>query len=130
LSRAPVPARLRRFPDGLRLGNGDVPLRRLVRRHTGDRHQLAPLGALRSSMTIADVAVPLVRRRPPARVRRKRLLVSVANHSMLIAASVAFLAPFVFIALTALMTNDQALSANLWPHPFAWRNFVDVFTKA
>jgi multiple sugar transport system permease protein len=49
---------------------------------------------------------------------------------MLIAASVAFLAPFVFIALTALMTNDQALSANLWPHPFAWHNFVDVFTKA
>jgi multiple sugar transport system permease protein len=81
-------------------------------------------------MTIADAAVPLVRRRPPARVRRKRLLVSVANHSMLIAASVAFLAPFVFIALTALMTNDQALSANLWPHPFAWHNFVDVFTKA
>jgi multiple sugar transport system permease protein len=81
-------------------------------------------------MTIADVAVPLVRRRPPVRVRRKRLLVSVANHSMLIAASVAFLAPFVFIALTALMTNDQALSANLWPHPFAWHNFVDVFTKA
>jgi len=81
-------------------------------------------------MTVADVAVPLVRRRPPARVRRKRLLVAVANHSMLIAASVAFLAPFVFIALTALMTNDQALSANLWPHPFAWHNFVDVFTKA
>jgi len=81
-------------------------------------------------MSTVDVAVPLVRRRPPARVRRKRLLVSVANHSMLIAASVAFLAPFVFIALTALMTNDQALSANLWPHPFAWHNFVDVFTKA
>src|SRR5204862_7639024 len=74
--------------------------------------------------------VPLVRRRPPARVRRKRMLVSVANHSLLIAASIAFLAPFAFIALTALMTNDQALSANLWPHPFAWHNFVDVFTKA
>src|SRR5581483_6906013 len=81
-------------------------------------------------MSTADVAVPFVRRRPPARVRRKRLLVSVANHSMLIAASIAFLAPFAFIAVTALMTNDQALSANLWPHPFAWHNFVDVFTKA
>jgi multiple sugar transport system permease protein len=81
-------------------------------------------------MSTVDVTVPLVRRRPPARVRRKRMLVSVANHSMLIAASIAFLAPFAFIALTALMTNDQALSANLWPHPFAWHNFVDVFTKA
>ena len=81
-------------------------------------------------MSTVDVAVPLVRRRPPARVRRKRLLITVANHSMLIAASIAFLAPFAFIAVTALMTNDQALSANLWPHPFAWHNFVDVFTKA
>jgi multiple sugar transport system permease protein len=81
-------------------------------------------------MSTLDVTVPLVRRRPPARVRRKRLLVSVANHSLLIAASIAFLAPFAFITLTALMTNDQALSANLWPHPFAWHNFIDVFTKA
>ena len=81
-------------------------------------------------MSTVDVAVPSVRRRPPARVRRKRMLVSVANHSLLIAASIAFLAPFAFIALTALMTNDQALSANLWPHPFAGHNFVDVFTRA
>jgi multiple sugar transport system permease protein len=81
-------------------------------------------------MSTVDVAVPLVRRRPPARVRRKRLLVAIANHSLLIAASIAFLAPFVFIALTALMTNEQALSSKLWPHPFAWHNFVDVFTKA
>jgi len=81
-------------------------------------------------MTTFDVAVPLVRRRPPARVRRRRMLVAVANHSLLIAASIAFLAPFAFIAVTALMTNNQALSANLWPHPFAWHNFVDVFTKA
>jgi len=71
-----------------------------------------------------------VRRRPPASVRRKRMLIAVANHSVLIAAAVAFLAPFAFITLTALMTNDQALSSRLWPSPFAWHNFVDVFTKA
>ena len=41
-----------------------------------------------------------------------------------------FLAPFVFIVLTALMTNDQALSADLWPHPFRWSNFADVFHNA
>ncbi|HEY2542208.1 MAG TPA: carbohydrate ABC transporter permease [Gaiellaceae bacterium] len=81
-------------------------------------------------MSAVGIAAPIVRRRPPARVRRKRLLVAIANHSLLIAASIAFLAPFAFITLTALMTNDQALSANLWPHPFAWHNFVDVFTKA
>jgi multiple sugar transport system permease protein len=81
-------------------------------------------------MTAAGVSVPFVRRRLPASVRRKRFLLAVANHSLLIAAAVAFIAPFVFITLTALMTNDQALSARLWPRPFAWHNFVDVFTTA
>ena len=28
------------------------------------------------------------------------------------------------------MSDDQALSAKLWPHPFVWSNFTDVFTKA
>jgi multiple sugar transport system permease protein len=81
-------------------------------------------------MTTVELTAPLVRRRPPASVRRKRLLLTVANHSVLIAAAVAFLAPFVFITLTALMTNNQALSSRLWPSPFAWHNFIDVFTKA
>ena len=34
------------------------------------------------------------------------------------------------MALTALMTNDQALSDRLWPAPFQWGNFVDVFESA
>ena len=75
-------------------------------------------------------AAPFVRRRPPAPVRRKKLLFAVADHSVLIAAAIAFLAPFVFIVLTSLMTTDQALSSNLWPHPFRLQNFADVFTKA
>jgi multiple sugar transport system permease protein len=48
---------------------------------------------------------------------------------VLIALAIAFLAPFVFITLTALMTNSQALSSHLWPHPFRLRNFYEVFTK-
>jgi multiple sugar transport system permease protein len=83
-------------------------------------------------MTSATVpaGTTLVRRRPPVAVRRKRFLLSVANHSLLIAAAAAFLAPFVFITLTALMTNQQALSSHLWPHPFRWSNFSDVFSTA
>jgi len=72
----------------------------------------------------------LVRRKPPAAVRRRRLLVSVANHSLLIVVAVMFLAPFVFIVLTSLMTNSQALSSHLWPNPFRWSNYVDVFRQA
>jgi multiple sugar transport system permease protein len=81
-------------------------------------------------MTSAASALPFVPRRLPAAVRRRRLLLTVANHAVLIGAAIAFLAPFVFITLTALMSNEQALSPHLWPHPFRWQNFVDVFTKA
>jgi multiple sugar transport system permease protein len=70
-----------------------------------------------------------VRRKPPADVRRRRFLLAVGNHSLLIAASIIFLAPFVFIVLTAFMTNAQALSPELWPQPFRWQNFIDVFRK-
>jgi multiple sugar transport system permease protein len=41
-----------------------------------------------------------------------------------------FLAPFVFIVLTSLMTNNQALSPKLWPDPFQWGNFAEVFHTA
>jgi multiple sugar transport system permease protein len=44
-----------------------------------------------------------------------------------IALSLAFLLPFLFIAATALMTNQQMLSPNIWPHPFVWSNFKTVF---
>jgi len=81
-------------------------------------------------MTSAAATTPFVRRRLPAHVRRKRFLLAVAQHSVLIAIAVAFLAPFVFIVLTSLMTTNQALSANLWPHPFRLQNFADVFSKA
>ena len=55
-------------------------------------------------------ATALVRRRPPRAVRRKRALIAIADHSILIALAIMFLAPFVFMVLTALMTDDQTLS--------------------
>ena len=86
-----------------------------------------------AAVEVAPTRAPaqaLVRRRPPRAVRRKRLLVAVADHSLLIALAIAFLAPFVFMVLTALMTDNQALSSSLWPHPFHWRNLTDVFHRA
>jgi multiple sugar transport system permease protein len=76
------------------------------------------------------VPMPLVRRTVPRAVRRRRLLIAVADHVVLIGLAIAFLAPFVFIVLTAFMTNDQALSSRLWPEPFQLSNFSDVFDKA
>jgi multiple sugar transport system permease protein len=60
-------------------------------------------------------------------VRRRRKLLVIANHSVAIALSIAFLVPFVFIIATSLMTNQQALSPNVWPHPFVWSNYKTVF---
>jgi multiple sugar transport system permease protein len=75
-------------------------------------------------------AVAIVRREVPREVRRQRFLVAVANHSLLIAAALAFLIPIVFVTLTSLMTNDQALSTRLWPEPFKWGNYIEVFHKS
>ncbi|MFL6019922.1 MAG: carbohydrate ABC transporter permease, partial [Gaiellaceae bacterium] len=58
------------------------------------------------------------------------MLLVVAEHSVLIGGALLFLLPFVFIALTSLMTNDQALTTRLWPEPFQWRNYYDVFDQA
>jgi multiple sugar transport system permease protein len=82
------------------------------------------------SATASSAAAPFVRRKLPAAVRRRRFLLAVANHSLLIAAAIGFLAPFVFVVLTSLMTTNQALSSGIWPHPFRLQNFVDIFTKA
>ncbi|HUH06996.1 MAG TPA: carbohydrate ABC transporter permease [Egibacteraceae bacterium] len=78
----------------------------------------------------AVAATEFVRRRVPPEVRRRRFLLAVANHSILIAAAFMFLLPFVFVVLTAVMSTHQALSPNLWPDPFAWDNFLDVFRRA
>jgi multiple sugar transport system permease protein len=74
-------------------------------------------------------AVPMRRQVPPG-VRRRRTLIAIAEHSLLIVAAIAFLAPFVFMALTSLMTTDQALSPRIWPTPFEWSNYTEVFDQA
>jgi multiple sugar transport system permease protein len=84
------------------------------------------LGPLRGRALIAAVA-ERPQRTKPAHVRRKAFLMAVANHAVLIAVSLAFVIPVIFMFLTALMTDQQALSARLIPHPFVWSNFSTVF---
>jgi multiple sugar transport system permease protein len=80
--------------------------------------------------SVPAAPAPVVRRELPRAVRRRRTLVAIADHSLLIVAALIFAAPFVFMALTSLMTTDQALSPKLWPDPFQWGNYVDVFDQA
>ena len=59
--------------------------------------------------------------------RRRRILEWVAVHSLAVGLALLFVLPFVFIALTALMSDQQSLTRDLWPQPFAWHNLVDVW---
>jgi len=75
----------------------------------------------------AGTAAVGARRRVPPAIRRRRMLMAIANHSLAIALSIMFLVPFAFIVSTALMTNQQMGSLSIWPSPFKWSNFTDLF---
>lgn len=59
--------------------------------------------------------------------RRRATLEWIAVHSLAIAAALFFLLPFVFVFLTAVMSGDQALTRDLWPHTWEWGNFATVW---
>lgn len=68
-------------------------------------------------------ALPRASSRPP----RRLTLAWVALHVVGISLGLVFLMPFVFIALTALMSDQQTLTRDLWPRTFEWHNLVDVW---
>ncbi|WP_030984312.1 carbohydrate ABC transporter permease [Streptomyces sp. NRRL S-1813] len=62
-----------------------------------------------------------------ARARRTRLLHWIAVHTVAVAAALFFVLPFVFVFLTSVMSDDQAMSGELWPHEWHWSHYVTVF---
>ncbi|MFJ1754460.1 carbohydrate ABC transporter permease [Kitasatospora sp. NPDC088134] len=79
------------------------------------------------------VASTLPRRRTAAAsaaertARRRTVLNWVAVHALAIAAALFFVLPFVFVFLTSVMTDKQALTSDLWPHHWQWSNFTKVW---
>jgi multiple sugar transport system permease protein len=61
-------------------------------------------------------------------VRPRRLLHTVAEHAPAIALAVVFVAPLLISLLTAFMTQHQAGTGSLFPHPWDWGNFRAVFS--
>jgi multiple sugar transport system permease protein len=51
-------------------------------------------------------------------------------HAVAVAMAIGFIAPIVFVVLTALMSDQQALTKDLWPRELHWENFANVFQKA
>ena len=62
-------------------------------------------------------------------MRRRRFLVAIADHAVLIGVSLMFVLPLIWIVLTSLMTDEQAMTDKIIPSPFVWSNFVTVFTQ-
>jgi multiple sugar transport system permease protein len=88
-----------------------------------------PAAPSRVSPGLGIKSVEDIERRPaPAATRRRRLLNSVAAHTVLVAVSAVFFLPMLFIVLTSLMTDQQANTQSLWPQPFQLGNYGQVFS--
>jgi multiple sugar transport system permease protein len=84
----------------------------------------------RVSIPLTDLdalAEPAQRARPGAPYRRKAVLEWIALHTLAVAAALFFVLPFVFVFLTALMSDQQTLTRNLWPDTWEWHNIVSVW---
>src|SRR3954465_13886144 len=82
-----------------------------------------------TAATVGGRARGLPRRGRVRSVRRQQFLYGIGRYSLVIAGAMIFLAPLVFIALTSLMTDAQALSPRWWPHPFQWSNYSTIFEQ-
>ena len=59
--------------------------------------------------------------------RRRAVLEWIAVHSLGVAAALFFTLPFVFVVLTSLMSDQQALTRDLIPRTWEWGNYAQVF---
>lgn len=74
---------------------------------------------------------PLESKAPPSPAQRtahrRAFLEWIAIHSVGVAAALFFTLPFLFLFLTSLMSDSQALSRDLIPHTWEWDNYRRVF---
>lgn len=78
--------------------------------------------------TTTAVRVPVPAARVPARGRRRRVALEwIAVHALAIAGALLFVLPFVFVFLTSVMSDRQALTSDLWPGEWHWGNYVQVW---
>lgn len=78
----------------------------------------------------ADLPAPKLKRRRSPQARMRSALAWIGLHAVAVAMAIGFIAPIVFVVLTALMSDQQALTKDLWPRELHWENFANVFQKA
>ncbi|MFC0600985.1 carbohydrate ABC transporter permease [Streptomyces palmae] len=82
--------------------------------------------------TLPATAAPRSARRAPRpravrAARRRAVLHWIAVHTTALAAALFFVLPFVFVLLTSVMSDEQAMSGRLWPDDWHWSNYTEVF---
>jgi multiple sugar transport system permease protein len=80
------------------------------------------------SVATRPAAVRSPMARPRTRRRARRVLYWVATHAIAIALAMMFLAPLVFMFLTAVMSSNETLTGELWPRSWHWSNFGTALT--
>jgi multiple sugar transport system permease protein len=58
------------------------------------------------------------------------ILTWVATHAIGLVLGLMFATPVLFVFLTAVMSDNQAFTSDLWPREWHWNNFIEVFDKA
>lgn len=80
--------------------------------------------------TLTATAAP-TRPAPKRKKKHPRDIIGwVAVHAVALAMGIGFALPIVFVVLTALMSDQQALTSDLWPRSWHPENFLTVFDKA
>ncbi len=64
----------------------------------------------------------------PRSPRPRRFLMGVADHALPIVLCLGFLLPLAVCSTTAFMTQAQAGTGGIWPSPWHWGNFREVFS--
>ncbi|MFF4367439.1 carbohydrate ABC transporter permease [Streptomyces sp. NPDC001594] len=62
-----------------------------------------------------------------AKAGRRAVLHWIGVHALAVAAALFFVLPFVFLLLTSLMADQQALTRDLWPRTWEWGNYAKVW---
>ncbi|MFD9703413.1 carbohydrate ABC transporter permease [Lentzea sp. NPDC059081] len=83
-----------------------------------------------ATLTKPPVDVPSEPEQPRRRRSTGGFLNWVATHAIGLALGLMFATPVVFVFLTAVMSDNQAFTSDLWPREWHWENFVEVFDKA
>src|SRR5215510_5388101 len=82
-----------------------------------------------NTLVAPDVRAVARPKRPPVRSPwpGRRVFEWIALHTFAVAALLFFVLPFVFVLLTSVMTDQQALTRDLWPDTWEWGNFGTVW---